>query len=141
MSLKEQFENCYPIVSGIGSTVLFAIFGKVPDYLPIVLPQVITINSINIGFLASAAAVMSANREAPLGQKLKSVGKFDLLIKRFVSAIKWNLVVAGFSIACLALLAAKIPSLELPFVALWLGIGVTGFLSTARVMTLFFETL
>jgi hypothetical protein len=138
--MQKTFEKYHSYLFGFLSGITFLLWGRVPSFLGTIFPLVIIINSINLGFLANALSMVTfSEKQTPMVQKLWELKRFDDLVHYIIAAIQWNLIVAGISIAGIMLF--ELPNIKLVHLvsSVWLAAGVTGFLNTSRVLTVFFE--
>ena len=129
MSVRQ--ERWYPVAVGLLAGIIYFILWRhrtPPDHWPELLGAAISVNSIAVGFFATAKATISSDqdreRERPIVRKLRDVGKYDLLVDYIVAAINWSFAVAGISAAMLLIDFSEQDTLHRAAFAVWVALAV-----------------
>lgn len=142
-----KFDNYYPIVFGaIVAFIYLWVFSVYPKYALLkgfrdLFTAALTINSISIGFLATAKATLISIHNSRVVRWMKDAGVYDATIKYFIDAVNLSLLCAIWS-SLLLLVDFNDPTrFILAGIAIWVFLVTSATLAMYRIICLFSKIL
>lgn len=140
-------DNYYPIAFGaVAAAAYLVVFSICPKYALLkgfrdLFMAAVTINSISIGFLATAKATMISINNSRIVRWMKETGTYETSIKYFSDAVNLSLCCAVWS-SLLLLIDFEDPTrFILAGIAIWVFLCTSATLGMYRIIQLFSKIL
>lgn len=143
MFTEEKRDAIYPhVIAVIAAASYLYLNYKYPQYtLPKNLKDLLTasatINSIVVGFLATAKATLLSISGGRAIKFMKSGGKYNVLIAYFMTAVHYSILTAVASALMLLFNFDKLPPYAAYFVCFWVFLSVGSLFSGYRIIRLY----
>lgn len=143
MSFEEILDSLYPHIAAIffAGVYLFLNYKypqhTLPKNLKDLLTASATINSIVVGFLATAKATLLSISGGRAIKFMKSGGQYDTLISYFMTAVHYSILTAVLSALMLLFNFDKLPPIAAYFVGFWVFLSVGSLCSGYRIIHLY----
>jgi hypothetical protein len=134
-----------PRMIGFACGLVYLIFFReisIPQSIKEIFTSVLTITSITVGFLITAAGTLLGIQDNNRFLRLaRDAGAYRLLIEYIISAARWNFIAAILSAGALLLDWRQPSRLLSDSLALWLFVMVTALMAIVRVFRILEEVL
>lgn len=143
MFTEEKRDAIYPhviaVIAAVGYLYLNYKYPQhtLPKNLKDLLTASATINSIVVGFLATAKATLLSISGGRAIKFMKSGGKYNVLIEYFMTAVHYSILTAVTSALMLLFNFEKLPPYAAYFICFWVFLSVGSLFSGYRIIRLY----
>jgi len=128
-------------VASLAASVYFLLLREIPGKFEDVLPLILSVSAVGIGFLATCLTIVLSMADAPVIKFFRDAGKLVLLVDYFIEAIVMSFVLSVVSGLLILVDFDDLPGWINFAAGLWLWLTAAATLATVRVLLFFGFTL